>query len=199
MFNSTSRLLSLGWTPGQHAQLLDLERKTKLSLSLSFPLEIRSLFLLRKLARVLTGSVGGTGPVPLAMLTFAALLSLCFWIKSGISAGLTGECLKKAQHYTAVYRYVISLLSDNVDCDKKPVKIRPCSAGSKCGTPQARSPMAHSLRVIGGAEATYGSHPWLVSGQPSLFDLLFYHREPCCCQQRSSIQICPDRSCLQTH
>lgn len=37
--------------------------------------------------------------------------------------------------------------------------------------------MAHSLRVIGGAEATYGSHPWLVSGQPSLFDLLFYHRE----------------------
>ncbi|XP_075898734.1 ovochymase-2 [Nelusetta ayraudi] len=99
------------------------------------------------------------------MLTFAALLSLCFWIKSGISAGLTGECLKKAQHYTAVYRYVISLLSDNVDCDKKPVKIRPCSAGSKCGTPQARSPMAHSLRVIGGAEATYGSHPWLVSLQ----------------------------------
>lgn len=48
MFNSTSCLLSLCWTPEQHAQLLHLERKTKLSLSLSFPLEIPSSFLLRK-------------------------------------------------------------------------------------------------------------------------------------------------------
>ncbi|KAM9351926.1 serine protease 33 [Symphorus nematophorus] len=35
----------------------------------------------------------------------------------------------------------------------------------KCGIPQVWSPMVHSLRVVGGAEATYGSHPWLVSLQ----------------------------------
>ncbi|XP_026222382.1 ovochymase-2 [Anabas testudineus] len=34
---------------------------------------------------------------------------------------------------------------------------------SKCGAPQVWSPMFYSLRVVGGTEATYGSHPWLVS------------------------------------
>lgn len=33
---------------------------------------------------------------------------------------------------------------------------------SKCGTPQVESLLVESLRVVGGAEATYGSHPWLV-------------------------------------
>ncbi|KAM3870233.1 ovochymase-2 [Diretmus argenteus] len=35
--------------------------------------------------------------------------------------------------------------------------------GPKCGVPQARSMMDHALRVVGGTEARYGSHPWLVS------------------------------------
>ncbi|KAI3371683.1 hypothetical protein L3Q82_024252, partial [Scortum barcoo] len=56
----------------------------------------------------------------------AALLSLYFWVNTGINAAPTG---------------------------------------SKCGTPQMWSPMVHSLRVVGGAEATHGSHPWLVSLQ----------------------------------
>ncbi|XP_047451814.1 ovochymase-2 [Mugil cephalus] len=37
--------------------------------------------------------------------------------------------------------------------------------GSKCGVPPAWSAAVHSLRVVGGTEATYGSHPWLVSLQ----------------------------------
>lgn len=156
--------------PSNTHNFLTLKGKQN-SLSLSFPLQIPSLFLLRKLARVLTGSLGGTGPVLLAMLTFAALLSLCFWIKSGISAGLTGECLKRL----SITRHYIEM---SFPCSPITLTVirnlRSCSAGSKCGTPQARSPMSHSLRVIGGAEATYGSHPWLVSGQPSLFHLLFY-------------------------
>ncbi|XP_041853104.1 ovochymase-2 isoform X2 [Melanotaenia boesemani] len=35
--------------------------------------------------------------------------------------------------------------------------------GPKCGTPQMRNLMVPSLRVVGGTEAAYGSHPWLVS------------------------------------
>ncbi|KAK1902012.1 Ovochymase-2, partial [Dissostichus eleginoides] len=39
------------------------------------------------------------------------------------------------------------------------------AAGSKCGVPAPGSRMEPSLRVVGGAQATYGSHPWLVSLQ----------------------------------
>ncbi|KAM7396263.1 hypothetical protein PAMP_019320 [Pampus punctatissimus] len=58
------------------------------------------------------------------MRTITALLSLCFWVNTGIHAA---------------------------------------QSGLKCGVPQVRSPMVASLRVVGGSEATYGSHPWLVS------------------------------------
>ncbi|XP_056454818.1 ovochymase-2 [Gadus chalcogrammus] len=43
----------------------------------------------------------------------------------------------------------------------------PTNTGSypalKCGAPEGRSPMDQALRVVGGTEARYGSHPWLVS------------------------------------
>ncbi|CAL8235723.1 unnamed protein product [Boreogadus saida] len=43
----------------------------------------------------------------------------------------------------------------------------PTNTGSypalKCGSPEGRSPMDLALRVVGGSEARYGSHPWLVS------------------------------------
>ncbi|XP_072290524.1 ovochymase-2 [Eucyclogobius newberryi] len=35
--------------------------------------------------------------------------------------------------------------------------------GSKCGAPHVWNPLVHALRVVGGAEAAHGSHPWLVS------------------------------------
>ncbi|MEQ2250756.1 hypothetical protein ILYODFUR_004097 [Ilyodon furcidens] len=35
----------------------------------------------------------------------------------------------------------------------------------KCGTPQVVKPMFQFLRVVGGTQAKYGSHPWLVSVQ----------------------------------
>ncbi|CAL8262440.1 unnamed protein product [Merluccius merluccius] len=35
--------------------------------------------------------------------------------------------------------------------------------GLKCGAPEGRGPMDHAMRVVGGTEAHYGSHPWLVS------------------------------------
>nr|XP_020460110.1 ovochymase-2-like isoform X2 [Monopterus albus] len=41
--------------------------------------------------------------------------------------------------------------------------IHTAQTGSKCGVPQVWGPMGSFLRVVGGAEATYGSHPWLVS------------------------------------
>ncbi|XP_077953719.1 ovochymase-2-like isoform X3 [Gasterosteus aculeatus] len=41
--------------------------------------------------------------------------------------------------------------------------INAVTAGSKCGSPRVGSPMGRSLRVVGGAPAIYGSHPWLVS------------------------------------
>ncbi|XP_044050792.1 ovochymase-2 isoform X2 [Siniperca chuatsi] len=43
--------------------------------------------------------------------------------------------------------------------------INAAQTGSKCGIPQVRRPMVQSVRVVGGAEAIYGSHPWLVSLQ----------------------------------
>ncbi|XP_049430393.1 ovochymase-2 isoform X1 [Epinephelus fuscoguttatus] len=43
--------------------------------------------------------------------------------------------------------------------------INAAQTGSKCGMPQVQSPMVYSLRVVGGAQATHGSHPWLVSLQ----------------------------------
>ncbi|XP_033942126.1 ovochymase-2-like [Pseudochaenichthys georgianus] len=39
------------------------------------------------------------------------------------------------------------------------------AAGSQCGVPAPGSRVGPSLRVVGGAQATYGSHPWLVSLQ----------------------------------
>jgi len=36
-------------------------------------------------------------------------------------------------------------------------------AGLKCGAAGGRGSMDHGLRVVGGTEAHYGSHPWLVS------------------------------------
>nr|XP_008303464.1 PREDICTED: ovochymase-2-like [Stegastes partitus] len=45
------------------------------------------------------------------------------------------------------------------------VGVHAAQTGSKCGDPQTRNPMVQSLRVVGGTEATYGSHPWLVSLQ----------------------------------
>lgn len=167
MFYSTSRLLSLCWTSEQRAQLLDLERKTTLCL---YPARNSELVAFGKACTRPHRFFGGTGPVLPAMLTLAALLSLCFWMKSAIGAGLTGECLKRlsiTRHYVDICFPCSPITSRNVE------KIRFCAAGSKCGTPQARNPMAHSLRVIGGAEARYGSHPWLVSDQPSVL-----HREP---------------------
>ncbi|XP_037623636.1 ovochymase-2-like [Sebastes umbrosus] len=47
----------------------------------------------------------------------------------------------------------------------KPAGINAAPTGSKCGIPPVWSPTVHSLRVVGGAEATDGSHPWLVSLQ----------------------------------
>ncbi|KAK2841836.1 hypothetical protein Q5P01_012036 [Channa striata] len=41
--------------------------------------------------------------------------------------------------------------------------IHAAQTASKCGVPKIWSPMFYSLRVVGGTEATYGSHPWLVS------------------------------------
>uniref|UniRef100_A0A4W5JYR3 Ovochymase 2 n=1 Tax=Hucho hucho TaxID=62062 RepID=A0A4W5JYR3_9TELE len=35
--------------------------------------------------------------------------------------------------------------------------------GPKCGLPQIRNLLDRSLRIVGGLEARYGSHPWLVS------------------------------------
>ncbi|XP_010786480.1 ovochymase-2-like isoform X2 [Notothenia coriiceps] len=46
-----------------------------------------------------------------------------------------------------------------------PEQISSCVSGSKCGVPAPGSRMGPSLRVVGGAQATYGSHPWLVSLQ----------------------------------
>ncbi|XP_029379594.1 ovochymase-2 isoform X2 [Echeneis naucrates] len=43
--------------------------------------------------------------------------------------------------------------------------VRAAQTGSKCGVPHVWSPMVQSLRVVGGAEAQHGSHPWLVSLQ----------------------------------
>ncbi|XP_028264554.1 ovochymase-2-like [Parambassis ranga] len=43
--------------------------------------------------------------------------------------------------------------------------VHAANAGSKCGAPVVWRQMVHSVRVVGGTEATYGSHPWLVSLQ----------------------------------
>lgn len=191
MFNSTSRLLSLCCTPEQHAQLLDLERKTKLSLYL-FPTRNPQFVPFAK------GSVGGTGPVPLAMLTFAALLSLCFWIKSGISAGLTGECLKRlsiTRHYidmsfpcSPITLTVIRNLWRYGPVQQVP-SVGLLRRGARWLTPWGWS---EELRPH-----TDHIHGWSVVNLPSL--ICCFTTENQFCQQRSSTQICPDRSCLQTH
>nr|XP_014264828.2 ovochymase-2 isoform X2 [Maylandia zebra] len=43
--------------------------------------------------------------------------------------------------------------------------IHAAQTGSKCGISQVWNPTVSSLRVVGGTEAMYGSHPWLVSLQ----------------------------------
>ncbi|KAI4823258.1 hypothetical protein KUCAC02_011855 [Chaenocephalus aceratus] len=47
----------------------------------------------------------------------------------------------------------------------RPEQISSCVSGSACGVPAPGSRVGPSLRVVGGAQATYGSHPWLVSLQ----------------------------------
>lgn len=81
-----------------------------------------------------------------AMQVFGALLALWFGVNSGLGAAQMGE-----------YRtQPLAAFNGN---SKTPFS---CLPVSKCGTPQVESLLAHSLRVVGGGEATYGSHPWLV-------------------------------------
>lgn len=34
-------------------------------------------------------------------------------------------------------------------------------SGAKCGSPRQRSTFDRYLRIVGGSQARYGSHPWL--------------------------------------
>lgn len=89
------------------------------------------------------------------MRTTAALLSLYFWVNTDIHAAQTGE-----EHTTF---HVLKWHRAEGKCCQWSQKYWCFLLGSKCGISQVWNPTVSSLRVVGGTEAMYGSHPWLVS------------------------------------
>lgn len=90
--------------PSNTHNFLTLKGKQN-SLSISFPLEIPSLFLLRKVL----GGRNRACPVSDAHLCGASFSLLLDKIRDQRRSD--GWVFEKAQHYTALYRYVVSLLS----------------------------------------------------------------------------------------
>ncbi|KAF3854289.1 hypothetical protein F7725_022344 [Dissostichus mawsoni] len=88
----------------------------------------------------------------LEMRSPASLLSLWLWLNTGINAADTEQGSRSLRILPAP-----GLWTDRMT----PEQISSCVSGSKCGVPDPGSRMGPSLRVVGGAQATYGSHPWL--------------------------------------
>lgn len=88
----------------------------------------------------------------------AALLSLCFWVDAAAQTGeVKGHVGRGApQNDAELFRIVLMFLSDQ-----------------KRRAPLVWTPSVQSLRVVGGTQASYGSHPWLVS----LFPLFCFLQE----------------------
>lgn len=82
------------------------------------------------------------------MKLFGALLALWFGVNKCCGSAQTGENQRQRS------LCLTEMIGDSKTSSRLP--------GSKCGRPQVESLLVHSLRVVGGAEATYGSHPWLV-------------------------------------